>query len=256
MKSFSIPKRLALCFALSVVVFATVTRGQEAHPPHWAYEGKEGPMEWGKLDKAFETCSLGHTQSPIDIKGAKTADLAALKFDYKAAPLNIIDNGHTVQINYTPGSTLAVGDKTYTLKQLHFHHPSEEHINGRGFDMVAHLVHADSDGQLAVVAVLLKKGAENPLFATLWKNIPSEKGKAVDVPGVTVDATTLLPADHSYYTFPGSLTTPPCSEGVTWYVLKNQSPISAGEIAAFAKIYPNNARPIQPLNGRQLLETK
>jgi carbonic anhydrase len=245
-----------MCLALSLAVSAAVTQAQQSHPPHWAYEGKEGPAEWAKLDKAFETCSLGHTQSPIDIQGAKTAELTALKFDYKAAPLNIIDNGHTVQINYAPGSTLTVGDKTYVLKQFHFHHPSEEHINGRAFDMVAHLVHADSEGHLAVVAVLLKKGAENPLIAALWKNIPSEKGKAVEVPGVTVDATTLLPADHGYYTFLGSLTTPPCSEGVTWYVLKSHSPISADEIAAFARIYPNNARPIQPLNGRQLLETK
>jgi len=171
-------------------------------------------------------------------------------------PLNIIDNGHTIQINYPAGSTLTVGDKTYTLKQFHFHHPSEEHIDGHGYAMVAHLVHADSEGHLAVVAVLFTKGAENPLLATLWKNIPLEKGRAVDVSGVTVNVTNLLPSDHGYYTFTGSLTTPPCSEGVTWYVLKHQSPLSADEIAAFAKIYPKNARPIQPLNDRQLLETK
>jgi carbonic anhydrase len=223
---------------------------------HWAYEGKEGPAEWGKLDSTYSTCSLGHAQSPIDIKGARSADLPALKFNYKAVPLNIIDNGHTIQINYAAGSTLTVGDKIYSLQQIHFHHPSEEQINGHASDMVAHLVHSDSEGHLAVVAVLLKKGAENSLLTTLWKNIPSQKEKAVDVAGVQVDITNLLPTDRGYYTFAGSLTTPPCSEGVTWFVLKQQSSISANEIAAFAKIYPKNARPIQPLNGRMLLETK
>ena len=239
----------ALCLPLAA-------KAQESHPPHWTYEGKEGPSKWSALDKSFATCSMGHSQSPIDIREAQPADLPALKFDYKAVPLNIIDNGHTVQINYAPGSTLTVGDKTYSLKQFHFHHPSEEHIKGHGFDLVAHLVHADAEGHLAVVAVLFKPGAENPLIATLWKNLPSEKGKAVDVPGVTVDVSTLLPADQGYYTFPGSLTTPPCTEGVTWYVFKAQSSISSAEVAAFAHLYPKDARPIQPLNGRHVQETK
>jgi len=179
-----------------------------------------------------------------------------LKFNYNAVPLNIIDNGHTIQINYPAGSTLTVGDKTYSLQQIHFHHPSEEHINGHASDMVAHFVHSDSGGHLAVVAVLLKKGAENSLIATLWKNIPTAKEKAVSVPGVQADVTNLLPSDHGYYTFAGSLTTPPCSEGVTWFVLKQETSVSADQIATFAKIYPKNARPIQPLNDRKLLETK
>jgi len=256
MKSYGKRQSFRFVLILCVISCPTAALAQEAHPPHWAYEGTEGPPKWGKLDNSYATCSLGHTQSPINITGAQPADLPPLKFDYKPVPLNIIDNGHTVQVNYAPGSTLTVGDKIYTLKQFHFHHPSEEHINGHGFDLVAHLVHADADGHLAVVAILFKSGAENPLLATLWKNIPSEKGKAVDVSGVTVDVLTLLPADHGYYTFAGSLTTPPCSEGVTWFVLKSQSAISRAEVAAFAKLYPKDARPIQPLNGRQILETK
>ena len=256
MKTYETWKSLAFAVVFCVPGLPAAIAAQEAHPPHWAYEGKEGPADWGKLDSTYATCSLGHTQSPIDIKDAKSADLPALKFDYQAVPLNIIDNGHTIQINYPAGSTLAVGDKTYTLKQFHFHHPSEEHINGHGFDLVSHLVHADADGHLAVVAILFKPGAENPLLATLWKSIPSEKEKAVDVPGVMIDVSTLLPDDHGYYTFTGSLTTPPCSEDVTWYVLKSQSSISSAEVAAFAKLYPKDARPIQPLNGRQVLETK
>ena len=233
-----------------------VVPAQEAHPPHWTYTGEGGPAEWGKLDSAYSTCSLGRTQSPIDIKGAKKADLPALQFNYKSAPLNIIDNGHTIQVNYAPGSTLTVGDKTYTLKQFHFHHPSEEHINGHGYDMVAHLVHADDQGHLAVVGVLMKNGTSNGLIDTVWKNIPSQKEKAVDVSGASVNAKDLLPPDHAYYTFAGSLTTPPCSEGVTWFVMKEQLSLSPEQIAAFAKIYPLNARPIQPLNGRELTESK
>ena len=255
---FRLPRSLVALAISAPLFFPGTTPAAEHDAPHWSYSGKTGPAAWGKLEEEFGTCGLGKTQSPIDIhdSAVKKADLPTIEFDYKASPLKIIDNGHTIQINYPAGSTLTVGDKTYTLKQFHFHHPSEEHIDGHGYAMVAHLVHADSEGHLAVVAVLFTKGAENPLLATLWKNIPLEKGRAVDVSGVTVNVTNLLPSDHGYYTFTGSLTTPPCSEGVTWYVLKHQSPLSADEIAAFAKIYPKNARPIQPLNDRQLLETK
>jgi carbonic anhydrase len=250
-------KTLSLALGISLSLLPALVRAQESHPPHWTYSpGAEDPMKWGKLDPTYAACSIGHTQSPIDIKGAKKSDLPPLKFSYNAVPLNIIDNGHTIQVNYALGSTLTVGDKTYTLKQFHFHHPSEEHVNGKGYDMVAHLVHADADGHLAVVAVLLKEGAANPFLETVWKNIPAEKGKASDVASVSVNVTDLLPADHSYYTYAGSLTTPPCSEGVTWYVLKDTSTLSADQLAAFAKIYPLNARPIQPANGRELLETK
>lgn len=247
-------KTIIFYFTPFLAVLAHSVSAQEA--PHWSYSGADGPAEWGRLDSTFSTCTLGEAQSPIDIKGAKTADLPPLKFDYNAVPLNIVDNGHTIQVNYPPGSTLSVGDKTYILKQFHFHHPSEEHVNGHGYDMVAHLVHADADGHLAVVAVLLKKGSQNIFLETIWKNIPAQKEKAVDVPGVTVNVKDLLPANAGYYTFAGSLTTPPCSEGVRWYVLKEQVGLSSGQIAAFAKRYAMNARPIQPLNGRELLETK
>jgi carbonic anhydrase len=229
---------------------------QPQQPPHWAYKGAEGPKDWGKLDSAYAPCSTGGLQSPIDIKDAKPSDLPALQFDYHAVPLNIIDNGHTVLVNYAPGSALTVGGKTYALKQFHFHHPSEEHVNGHRYDLVAHLVHSDADGHVAVVAVFLKAGAENPFLDPLWKNIPKEKEKAVDVSGVTVNVKDLLPAAHGYYTYSGSLTTPPCSEGVTWFVLKNPVTLSSEQIAVFARIYPKNARPIQPTHAREILETK
>ncbi len=224
--------------------------------PHWSYEGDGGPANWGKLDPANAACAAGRTQSPIDIKGAQTSTLPALKFNYNSAPLNVIDNGHTIQVNYAAGSTLSVGSRTYTLKQFHFHHPSEEHVNGRAYDMVAHLVHADAAGHLAVVAVLFTTGQANSVIEQVWKNIPTEKEKPVDVAGVTLNAKDLLPADLGYYTFAGSLTTPPCSEGVTWYVLKSTTSLSTSQLASFAKLYPDNARPIQPTNDRKILATK
>jgi carbonic anhydrase len=232
------------------------SRAQEAHPPHWTYSGPDDPAHWGTLDPAFATCSSGHHQSPIDIRDAKKEDLPVLKFDYNAVPLSIIDNGHTVMINYAPGSTLTVGDRIYKLTQFHFHHPSEEHINGKKFDMVAHLVHADAEGHLAVVAVLFEQGAANPLLDTLWKNIPAEKEKAVALSSVSVNVKDLLPTDPGYYTFSGSLTTPPCSEGVTWYVLKTTATLSPQQLATFAKLYPADNRPIQPTYQREIRETK
>lgn len=236
------------------MIFAFPCSAQEA--PHWGYEGQGAPANWSKLDPANATCAAGKRQSPIDIKGAQISALPALQFEYNSAPLNIIDNGHTIQVNYAAGSTLSVGGKTYTLKQFHFHHPSEERVNGHAYDMVGHLVHADADGRLAVVAVLFKTGQANSLIEQVWRNIPAEKEKAVTVPGATLNAGNLLPPDLGYYTFPGSLTTPPCSEDVTWFVLKTAISLSPGQLAAFAKLYPDNARPIQPANGREILATK
>lgn len=248
------------CFRLGVmcIMLVSVFVSAQQKPTHWSYSGQEGPDEWGKLDSRYTVCSSGKRQSPIDIRDAKKADLPALQFDYDSAPLRIIDNGHTIQVNYPPGSTLTVGDKTYTLKQFHFHHPSEEHVNGQAYDMVAHLVHADGDGHLAVVAVFLKKGKANGFIDLIWKNIPEEKEKenAIDISGATVNATDLLPTDRGYYTLAGSLTTPPCSEGVTWYIMKNPVPLSETQVAVFARLYPTNARPIQAANGREILESR
>jgi carbonic anhydrase len=249
-------RRTASFAGVLVLMFAVFGAAQESHPPHWSYSGAESPAHWGSLDPEYSACSLGHTQSPINIAHAKPADLPALIFDYRATPLNIIDNGHTIQVNLAAGSTLSVGDKTYSLKQFHFHHPSEEHVNGRGFPLVAHLVHQDSADHLAVVAVLFEEGEANALIKSLWSKIPANKGKAEDVPSVSVQALDLLPVARTYFTYTGSLTTPPCSEGVIWYVLKNHPTVSTQQIVAFSKIYPTNARPIQPRNGRSILESQ
>ncbi len=246
--------RFVLC-ATVLSLLATVSNAQQPKA-EWSYTGENSPAKWGELDAAYTTCSVGKRQSPINITKPKTADLPALHFHYSAVSLNIIDNGHTIQVNYTGGSTLEVGGKTYTLKQFHFHHPSEEQINGQGYDMVAHLVHTDDDGHLAVVAVLLKSGASNAFLASIWKNFPAEKEKSIENASVSVNAADLVPSDHAYYTFLGSLTTPPCSEGVTWYVLKTPVQLSSEQVAAFARVYPLNARPIQALNGRELLASK
>ena len=222
---------------------------------HWGYTGHGAPAHWAELGKDYVTCKLGKVQSPIDIKGAKAADLPAIQFDYKPVPLKVIDNGHTIQVNYAPGSFIDVGGTRYELQQFHFHKPSEEKVAGKAHDMVAHLVHKSSDGKLAVVAVLLDQGGANPTIATIWKNLPKEKEKEATA-DATIDAATLLPADKGYYTFQGSLTTPPCSEDVRWFVLKTPVKIEPGQLAAFGKLYPMNARPTQPLNGRPIEATR
>ncbi|HEX8817558.1 MAG TPA: carbonic anhydrase [Terriglobales bacterium] len=221
----------------------------------WSYGGKTGPENWGKLDRAFAACKTGKTQSPIDIRHAKAADLPAIQFDYKPAPLHIINNGHTIEIDYPAGSSITVGDKKYELKQFHFHHPSENKINKRLFNMEAHFVHADANGNLAVVAVMLKPGAGNALLATLWAHVPREPGPEKAFDDVTINAADLLPANRSYYTFPGSLTTPPCSEGVTWLVLKTPESLTQAQSDTFGSIYPDNARPEQKTNGRAVQES-
>ena len=226
-----------------------------AEGSHWSYEGHAGPAAWAALSPEFGTCKLGSLQSPIDIRSAKVANLPAIRFDYKPAPLKIIDNGHTIQVNYAPGSSIDVGGARYELVQFHFHRPSEEKINGKAHAMVAHLVHRDAAGKLAVVAVLLDKGGASELIDTLWKNIPKEKEREAAAAGVSIDASALLPKDQRYYTFQGSLTTPPCSEGVTWFVLKSPLKIAEAQTAAFAKIYAHNARPVQPLHGRLVQTT-
>lgn len=232
--------------------------GIAAEPSRWSYVGATGPAKWAKLEKNFAACAAGKTQSPINIPDAEArkGDLSPLLFDYRPSPLRIIDNGHTIQINYAPGSTISVEGKRYELIEFHFHKPSEEKISGKGHDMEAHLVHKGKDGKFAFVAVLLDEGKENALIKTLWSNLPQAKDKESVVDAVKINAIDLLPRDKGYYTFAGSLTTPPCSEDVKWFVLKTPTQISADEIARFARAYPMNARPVQDLNGRDIQATR
>jgi carbonic anhydrase len=228
-------------------VLASVAGGEAAH--HWAYDGAEGPAHWSG------TCATGKAQSPIDIqaKGASHKKLPALAFNYGPSALHIVDNGHSIQVDVDKGSTLSVGGVRFPLVQFHFHRPAEEEIDGHRSAMVAHLVHRDAEGHLAVVAVPIKDGASNPLVATLWRNLPAQKGHEESPAGVTINPAQLLPANRSYFSYVGSLTTPPCTEGVRWFVLKSPVSLSTAEIGTFAKLYPGNARPVQPVNGREIL---
>lgn len=226
-----------------------------AHGPHWAYDGKEGPQNWSKLSPEFATCAQGKFQSPIDIREGIRLNLDPVKFDYKPSPLRILDNGHTVQVNYGMGSSITVSGEKYNLVQFHFHKPSEERIDGKSFDMVVHLVHKNMMGSLAVVAVMLRNGAPNPLVQTLWTHLPLQQGKEAMPRDVKIDASQFLPADRAYYTFLGSLTTPPCTEGVLWLVMKTPMQVSRTQISAFGRLYENNARPVQQANRRLIKES-
>ena len=229
-----------------------------AHPAdhHWSYEGDEGPQKWGAIEPDYAACATGKHQSPIDIHDPQPADLPAIQFDYRPSPLKMIDNGHTIQVNFAPGSRITVGQETYDLVQMHFHHPSENTIDKRAFPMEAHLVHKDAQGHLAVVALMLQEGKANTFLDTLWRNMPTAKGQEQAAKGVSVDPTAFLPQDRGYDTFEGSLTTPPCSEGVTWYVLKTPVEVGQKQVARFAQIYKLNARPVQLLNDRVVQATR
>lgn len=226
----------------------------DAHAAHWSYAGEGAPEKWGQMKPEFAKCSNGTRQSPIDIRGGVKVDLEPIQFDYQATGFGVIDNGHTIQVNLQGGNAIEVAGRRYDLVQFHFHRPSEERINGRQFDMVAHLVHKDPEGRLAVVAVLLDRGSAHPLVQTVWNNLPLEKGQEQGA-RVQMDMNHLLPADRRYYTYMGSLTTPPCSEGVLWLVLQQPVPISNDQIGVFSKMYPMNARPIQQASGRLIKQS-
>lgn len=228
---------------------------QADNKARWSYAGRaDGPAAWHKLDPEFRLCSEGQRQSPIDIRDSVRLTGAALKLDYRPFTLRIVDNGHTVQVTVPPGSSMTLGGKTYELLQFHFHKPGEERVAGRTYDMAAHFVHKAKDGRMAVLAVLFVPGADHPVIQTIWNNLPLESGRDEEVSGVRVDPAALLPKDRSHYTYMGSLTTPPCTEGVQWVVLKTPVMVSRGQVSIFGKLYAMNARPLQPANGRLIKE--
>ena len=237
---------------------ATAVRPGPKLPPahqHWSYEGEGGPESWGRLQPEFATCASGQRQSPIDIRDGIAVELEPIAFEYQPGAFRVIDNGHTVQVNVAPGNFVGVGGRRYELLQFHFHRPSEERIAGRQFAMVVHLVHRSADGRLAVVAVLLDEGPAHPLVQLVWNNLPLEKHEEQAAP-MPLDPASLLPNDRRYYTYMGSLTTPPCTEGVLWLVMKQPVTLSPEQAAIFGRLYPMNARPIQPGSGRLVKESK
>ena len=216
----------------------------------WGYAGLGVPENWSKIKPGYALCGKGKRQSPIDIRGGIKVDLEPIQFDYKLTEFRVIDNGHTVLVEVGEGSSITVMGRNYPLVQFHFHRPSEERVNGKAYDMVAHLVHKDYDNSLAVIAVLMERGMEHPVIQTLWNHMPLEVGMASQPPNVMIDLNRLLPEKRDYYTYMGSLTTPPCTENVLWMVFKNPVPVSPEQISIFSRLYPNNARPVQPANDR------
>ncbi len=225
-----------------------------AHPAYWDYSGSSGPEAWGRMKPEFAKCSSGTRQSPIDIRDGLKLELDAVRFDYQPRAFRVVDSGHTVQVNLAAGNAIEVMGRRYELVQFHFHRPSEERIDGRQFDMVAHLVHKDLEGRLAVVAVLLERGPALAVVQSVWNNLPLEKGDEVSA-RTLLDLNELLPSQRSYFTYMGSLTTPPCSEGVLWMVMKQPVGVSAEQLAIFARLYPMNARPVQSASGRLIKES-
>jgi carbonic anhydrase len=226
------------------------------HAAHWTYTGASGADKWGSLGKDYATCGLGQRQSPIDIRQTVRADLPAIQFAYQPVALSIVDNGHSIKVDTIDAGGITVDGENYALLQFHFHKPSEEKINGKAYAMVAHLVHQSKAGRLAVVAVMFEAGKEQPLIRTLWTNLPLEQNKPVVRPELKIDVSRLLPAKRDYYTFIGSLTTPPCTENVLWLVLKMPIQVSKEQLAGFGTLYKNNVRPVQPVNGRLIKESR
>jgi carbonic anhydrase len=221
---------------------------------HWDYDGEFGPENWGKINPAWAQCGTGNRQSPIDIRDGMKVNLDEIDFNYGPSSFTEIDNGHTVQVNVGSGNVITVGPESYELVQFHFHRPSEERINGKGTEMVVHLVHRGAGGRLAVVAVLLERGKANDTIQTVWNNIPLEKGQ-LGSPGIELDPAELLPQRREYYTYMGSMTEPPCTENVLWMVMKQPMTASPAQMALFSRLYPLNARPIQPGGGRMVKES-
>jgi carbonic anhydrase len=219
----------------------------------WGYSGHGNPENWVKISSDNYACS-GKNQSPINLSGFIEADLSPIQFNYKQGGYEILNNGHTVQVNYEKGSSINIDGHTFDLLQFHFHAPSENHINDRSYPLEAHLVHADKIGNLAVVAVMFEEGSANKGLKNAWSMMPKDTGDRHELPEV-VAVDDLLPKNRDYYRFNGSLTTPPCSEGVYWLVMKNSMVASKAQINAFSDVLhePNN-RPLQTVNSRVILK--
>lgn len=226
----------------------------DAADVHWGYEGDTGPEHWGDLSPEFTLCGVGTEQTPIDLTGADQQDLTDVVFEYQAAPLQVLNNGHTIQMPSDGASSISVDGTSFELAQFHLHTPSEHTVDGEYFAGELHLVHQDADGGLAVVAVLLEEGAENEAIAPILANLPTEVDQEVEAVGVTLDPLDLLPENRLTFQYTGSLTTPPCSEDVNWFVLTTPVEMSETQIDAFEDVMGHNNRPLQPLNDRDLLE--
>ncbi len=228
---------------------------------HWGYEGADGPQAWGSLDPKFVACAEGQSQSPIDLDAKGAGEHPPMATKYGGAELRIVhhahlasdvNTGHSIQVNFAGGDTLVLGNDRYALAQFHFHSPSEHTVQGVSFPMEMHLVHKAADGRLAVVGVFIAEGAHNAAFDPIWRNLPQQQGVEQHLEDVEFDIEALLPKNRSAYRYEGSLTTPPCSEGLAWSVCTEPIQLSAEQIATFRKVMHGNNRPVQPLHGRSV----
>lgn len=244
-KSFLVGASLSIASGLTFAAQWNYNLGDTMH----------GPTAWGNLE-GYETCNTGLKQSPVDIGTSNIADLAKIKFRYRQAPLNVVNNGHTIQVNVDNGSTITIGKDSYRLLQFHFHAPSEHSVNDYRYPMEVHFVHVNEAGTLAVVGAFIQEGAANSVIQEIWDVAPHEEG-SVSSPS-TINPLSLIggrSAGKEYYNYSGSLTTPPCTEGVRWHVLEEPIEASAEQISHFIGLLQDghNSRPVQDLNGRQVL---
>lgn len=227
--------------------------------PHWEYadEGDAGENNWGNIDPAYASCKDGREQSPIDLVNKDGVDIADIELaEETISPLPMVNNGHTIQVNATSTGGMTIDGKTYKLAQFHFHAPSEHTFDGLYAPLEVHLVHKSDDGNLAVLGILIKEGEENAALAPVFANIPAEKTEEpIEVEG-SLDVMALIPENRTTFRYNGSLTTPPCTEGVLWNVFVDTIEASREQIRAYTVVYNDTARQIQPLNERDYIEGK
>lgn len=234
--------------AAVIAILSTAAIAGSDHP-HWTYEGSEGPEHWGGLSEAFTACSLGQHQSPVNLKsGTQLHEHENIKLEWKPFAPVVLNNGHTIQAAAAAGNTTTFGDKTYSLEQMHFHHPSEHTVDGKPAPMEAHFVNKSADGKILVLGVLIDEGKASDAIAKLWAVAPQTQGDAQAKE--SIDFSKLIPSRSKFFNYSGSLTTPPCSESVEWIVLADPITASKEQIETFAKLYPDNSRPVQALHDR------
>ncbi|MEE9955461.1 carbonic anhydrase [Enterobacter cloacae] len=239
---------------LGIMLTTCLSVGATENSQHWGYEGQESPEHWGKLSPDYTLCETGKNQSPINIQGALKTHPTKPVLVFEQGQQQIINNGHTIQINVSEGNILRLDDATFVLQQFHFHAPSENEINGKQFPLEGHFVYKDKDGSLAVLALMFREGKANPQLAKAWQQMPAKVNQAA-ILMQPVDINALLPENKAFYRFSGSLTTPPCTEGVTWMVLEQPVSASAEQIRQFLSVLHHaNNRPVQPLNGRVIID--
>ena len=242
-----------IVFAITVS-FGVALSSSADSSAHWGYQGQHGPEYWGLMKPEFVLCRTGRTQSPINVNGTNQTGLLGLRVNYVSSPVEVVNNGHTIQLNYKRHGSMKIKGKKYSLLQVHFHSPSENHIKGNGYPMEAHFVHKSNDGELAVIGVMFSLGTENRMVSEIWEYMPKKAGTKNSDPKRHINPSYLLPTNLSLYHWKGSLTTPPCSEGVQWFLLKNPVTVSKKQVREFVNLMGNNNRPIQPLLGRSVQE--